>query len=179
MVPPFSRADKELIKLFKAKQKKYPNIKLTTFIKRWCGEQLGSGEHRTVYAMKGTENIVIKIENKPGVFANIKEYVNFNEHGHTDGLGEFLCPVIIISETGNILLMRRSRPIKSFKELPERIIKCLIDLKIENFGWLGDQLVCHDYSLLAIGQCITGPMPTKRARWWSLDRIRNRKAKRM
>ena len=133
-------------------------------IKTCCGEKIGSGSCRDVYAFKQYPEYVIKIERDPsgGDFANVCEWKNWVNHRQWNLIGEWLAPCIAINETGQVLVQRRVRPGRR-KDYPKYIPVLLTDLKLENFGWIGKKFVCCDYPMLIM------PEPKKKmkyAKWW-------------
>lgn len=110
------------------------------------GEFLGSGVGRSVYVHRPNDAMVVKIEQEGGSFQNIKEYETWQAAVGTP-LERWLAPCIYISLCGGVLIQARTRPLLQ-SELPEKIPTCLTDVKPENFGWLEDRVVAHDYGLL-------------------------------
>lgn len=116
------------------------------------GEPIGSGVYRSVFANQLNQKEVIKIEipsDKLGnVFCNVQEYILWSEIkglcGSLAWVKDWFAPVKWISPAGNILCMQRTceRPAK---KKPTKIPKFLWDVKEANFGWIGNNYVCHDY----------------------------------
>ena len=51
------------------------------------------------------------------------------------------------SDNGLIMMQRKTEEFsKKEKKLPKKIPNYFTDVKQSNFGWIGNQLVCHDYS---------------------------------
>ena len=93
------------------------------------------------------EKYVIKIEPR-NTNCNQVEYTLWEEiKGLTGDLAwvkDWFAPVKWISPNGRILLMQKTK--EDFnKEYPEKIPKFMWDVKPDNFGWIGKNLVCHDY----------------------------------
>jgi len=67
------------------------------------------------------------------------------------------------------------------KDYPPKVPLFFTDLKIENYGWIGDQFVCVDYGSVYFSTMIPvrrGKMMLfKRAKWWTVERLRNRTKK--
>lgn len=57
---------------------------------------------------------------------------------------EWFAPVKWISPNGRVLIMKKTVE-KPNKKRPERVPKFLWDVKWDNFGWIGNKFVCHDY----------------------------------
>lgn len=129
-----------------------------------CGELLGQGTHRDVYVLRQDPSYVVKIEREPGrgAFANAMEYRNWMDNKDWKFLASYLAPCILINETGQVMIQKRvSRDGKRRKDYPKRIPSVITDRKFKNFGWIGDQFVCCDYSFFRI---CTPKMD--RVNWW-------------
>jgi hypothetical protein len=112
-----------------------------------CGEKLGEGIHRTVYACKIRPDLVVKVENQEmRYFANVMEDKFWTDHRYYKKVADWLCPIEFLSPDGRLLLMRRVRPIHESDTLPDKLPIFLSDIKRENFGWLDGRLVCIDYA---------------------------------
>lgn len=121
-------------------------------VKSICGEKLSHGCYRDVYVLKSNPDYVIKIERDmtKAMFANVTEWRNYIENKDWEKFGHWLAPCEMINETGQIMIQRRverwvDNPKKRF---PGKIPSLFSDRKKNNFGWIGDQLVCFDYSWL-------------------------------
>lgn len=130
-----------------------------------CGQHIGSGLYRDVYVLKQDHRWVVKVERDmtTGVFANVTEWRNWIMNKEFTRVSKFLAPCVSINEYGNVLIQRRvRRVIDGDKRLfPARIPNWLTDTKINNFGWIGNQFVCCDYSFL-----VNCAFKMKRAKYW-------------
>ena len=112
------------------------------------GSKLGEGAHRVVFNYNLDSKYVIKAEVDDNV-CNTAEWLMWNEiSGLTGNLAwvkDWFAPVGWISPNGKLLTMRKTKPHVSGKERPKRIPSFLWDVKEDNFGWLGNKYVCHDY----------------------------------
>ena len=111
----------------------------------FLGEKLGEGIARKVYVFRPDPKLVVKIEHGSRSFQNVLEYEawNYLRTKHA----KWLAPCRSISPCGSMLLQWRAdslRESEKFKRLP----KFLVDIKRENFGMIGDQMVCFDYGTL-------------------------------
>jgi len=112
-----------------------------------CGDRIGQGVHRTVYACKIRPDLVVKVENQEmRYFANVMEDKFWTDHVHRKEVSKWLAPIEFLSPDGRLLLMKRVRPLHETDKLPDRLPGFLTDLKRENFGWLDGRLVCVDYA---------------------------------
>ncbi len=111
-----------------------------------CGEQIGSGSTRRVYALKHDPSLVIKIEHAARRFCNVTEYDVWKEVRRSEN-AKWFAPVVDIDIWGGALLMKRTQPITDdeffdeIKELPS----FMSDTHPQNFGRLDGRIVCHDY----------------------------------
>lgn len=132
--------------------------------KNICGDLIGQGCYRDVYVLKQNPDYVVKIERDPskGAFANVLEYRNWMDNKEWKTMAKFLAPCLLINETGQVLIQRRiSRDGKCKKDYPKEIPIFFTDLKYKNFGWIGDQFVCCDYSFFRLGD-----LKMSKAKWW-------------
>lgn len=116
------------------------------------GKKLGSGCYRAVYECNAypTSKYVIKIE--PGSSScNVVEAAVWNEvkwfTGEMEWVKKWFAPVEWISPNGKILCMHKTIQ-KPNKKKPDKVPTFLSDIKEENFGWIGNNYVCHDYGQL-------------------------------
>lgn len=128
-----------------------------------CGEQIGEGLHRDVYVLKQNSDYVVKVERDPSRtnFANVMEWRNYVDNKDWKKLSCWLAPCEMINETGQILIQQRVYHNRKRKDYPKYIPSIFTDLKLKNFGWIGDKFVCCDYPLFIISEC-----KMKYAKWW-------------
>lgn len=127
------------------------------------GDFLGNGVSRHVYTFGVDKSLVIKMEEEDN-FQNILEWNVWNHVKGTD-LAKWFAPVEYISPCGKVLLQKKTKPFRSDNQLPDRIPSFFTDTKLDNWGLLGRQAVCHDYGyhlLLERGM----KARTKKACWW-------------
>lgn len=105
------------------------------------GECLGGGAGRHVYECKLRDDLVIKVELPASSFQNIEEW-NVWGDVHKGKWAKWFAPCETISPCGTVLLQCKTTPIE---KLPKRLPDMFCDLKPENFGMIGDRIVCHDY----------------------------------
>lgn len=119
------------------------------FIDLFCGDYIGSGTTRSVYVFRYDPEWVIKIENENACGDNWTEWRIWGTVKHTtDGTKEWFAECSWISTNGKVLLQKRTKPLMSKpNKIPDKIPSWFTDLKEDNFGWIGNNLVCHDYSL--------------------------------
>jgi hypothetical protein len=126
---------------------KHPEI-VTDMFDLICGDYVGGGTFRDVYAYQLDDKFVVKIENPQAQGDNWAEWRLWHavKH-HTDGSAKMFAECTWISPGGRILLQRRTQPLHTKPKLiPEKIPAYFTDIKEANFGWIGNQLTCHDYS---------------------------------
>lgn len=112
-----------------------------------CGQELGDGIARTVYACPLRSDLVVKIETRGKSFQNVMEWELWQEVQHTKSLARWFAPCEFISSCGTVLAMRRTEPVPT-RMLPKRLPEMLTDLKPSNYGLLGGRVVCHDYGFI-------------------------------
>lgn len=123
-----------------------------------CGEKLGEGIHREVFACKLRPELVVKIERQEmRYFANVMENNFWAYHQSVKEIARWLAPCEFLSPDGRLSLMRRADPVPSKFKLPDKLPTFLTDLKRSNFGLLDGRLVCVDYAF-------TIPNPSMRLR---------------
>lgn len=130
-----------------------------------CGPLIGTGLYRDVYVLKQFPDYVVKIERNPskGMFENVMEWRNYIQHHSWKFLGPWLAQCVTINKTGEVLIQRRVNwEGKRRKDYPKYIPAFFTDLKLKNFGWVGDKFVCCDYAFLVLGV----PVKNKYAKWW-------------
>jgi hypothetical protein len=112
-----------------------------------CGQLLGAGIHRKVFACRIDLNLVVKVEipNDWRSFANVKEMEFWNEYRDMPKVAKWLAPCEFLSPDGRILLQKRAQPVEA-KDLPEKMPNFLTDFKVANFGRIDGQIVCVDYA---------------------------------
>lgn len=131
-----------------------------------CGKHLGEGMYRSVYEYKLDENYVIKLESI-GSNCNLTEYMMWNEIQHLSEdlawVKKWFAPVKWISPNGRVLVMKRTVQ-KYNKKRPDKVPSFMWDVKEDNFGWIGNNFVCHDYGQFY--NFIHYPKRMKKAKWY-------------
>lgn len=109
-----------------------------------CGEKISSGQFRDVFDYNMDPKFVVKIQKESGNFSNILEFELWNYVKGTP-YGKYFAPCSWISGNGRILLQRKTKPITKTRKAPDYIPSFFLDVKDENFGFIGTQFVAHDY----------------------------------
>lgn len=127
------------------------------------GTRIANGKYRTVYEHALDPTKIIKIEYgyedlkdhdcvMRNSFCNVQEFLLWKEiqyfKGSLEWVKDWFAPIEWISPSGHILCMEKTDP-KPIAERPEMIPAFLWDVKQDNFGWIGEKLVCHDYAHVA------------------------------
>lgn len=117
-----------------------------------CGNFIGEGFSRCVFDHATDINLVVKIATtSQGVRSNCSEFEIWDEvkglKGNLLWVKDWLAPVEYISENGNVLIMHKTFQ-KPNKKNPTEVPKFLLDVKENNFGWIGNKYVCHDYGFI-------------------------------
>ena len=125
----------------------------TDLITTLIGKKLGQGTYRAVYQHNWDKDWVIKIEPN-NTSSNISEYMLWDEiQGLINKLAwvkEWFALVLWMSPNGKILCMQKTsqEPKNRKLEIPDKVPAFLADVKLDNFGWIGNKFVCHDYGFL-------------------------------
>lgn len=135
--------------------------------KLMCGEKIGYGLYRDVYVLKQNPNYVVKIERdmSHGMFANVTEWRNYINNKEWGWFEKWLAPCEMISPTGQVMIQGRVEH-RQRKDYPKYVPAIFTDLKVKNFGFIGDRFVCCDYSFLPIFVAQVGKRSMKYAKWW-------------
>jgi hypothetical protein len=138
----------EIIRQISAK--KIKNV--SQFVRKFCGELIGAGVYRDVYILNLDDRFVVKIERdmSRSTFANVTEWRNYINNREWIRFSKYLAPCLLINETGQILIQRRATRIIDNPSLkfPDKIPSLFTDIKKANWGYIGKQPVCFDYSFL-------------------------------
>jgi hypothetical protein len=131
-------------------EKEFHGLSHAAIVRKFCGELLGNGFFRQVYVLRQNPNYVVKVV-QPGEmlsFPNVTEWMNYKDYQYT-ALQQFLAPCVMINDTGTVMIQQRANWAgKKKKDYPKRLPSELSDFKYENYGWIGEQFVCFDYSFL-------------------------------
>lgn len=122
----------------------------TDMVLSLCGSILGEGASRHTYVYNLDPKYVIKVETGNNGH-NMIEYLLWNEvmglTGPLSWVKDWFAPVKWISPNGKLLVMERTYE-KPEKERPKYVPDFFTDLKRDNFGWIGNKFVCHDYGFI-------------------------------
>ncbi len=112
-----------------------------------CGDKIGEGVHRTVFACRLRDDLVVKVETEPAFryFANVHEMKFWCDAD--DWAREWLAPCRYMSPDGRILLQDRCDPVPRDFAMPEKMPAFMTDLKRSNFGMMKGELFCVDYAM--------------------------------
>ena len=121
----------------------------TDLILMMLGRKLGSGTYRSVYEYNMNPKLVVKIEPN-STECNITEFLLWDEirelKGNLAWVKDWFAPVHYCSPNGKILIMEKT--VKKDKEKPKKVPHFMSDVKDNNFGWIGNKFVCHDYGFI-------------------------------
>lgn len=133
-----------------------------------CGELIGRGMSRQVFACHLRDDLVVKSETGHGNFQNVTEWQVWQAVRDTPMAIHF-APCHSISPCGAVLIQSRTRP-AGMDEFPRLMPAFLTDFKRTNYGVIvgkkGERkFVCHDYGLhLLLENGMT--KRTRLAYWW-------------
>jgi hypothetical protein len=122
----------------------------TDLILSMCGKKLGSGCYRTTYEYNLDPKYVIKVE-RENTDSNMVEHILWDEirglKGSLAWVKDWFAPVKWISPNGKVLVMQKTH-IKTLEPFPKKVPSFFMDVKADNFGWIGNKFVCHDYGFI-------------------------------
>ena len=110
----------------------------------FAGECLGNGCARTVYVCAQDEGRVVKIETPSQSFQNVEEWNTWCDLAALPVGKKWLAPCHYISPCGTVLIQSRTYPAQKSR-FPGKVPTFFTDTKYENWGLIGNKLVCHDY----------------------------------
>lgn len=125
-----------------------------------CGAYIGGGAYRQVFRSRFNAEEVIKVEMEGGDFANIHEWEVWQQVQRAPSLAKWFAPCKFISPAGSVMIQAKTSPC-SKKDLPKKVPGFITDLKVSNWGWYKDRVVCHDYGNILIG----ADKKLKKANW--------------
>lgn len=130
------------------------------------GEKIGRGLSREVFRYTPDKTCVIKVESDGDRFQNIIEWEVWRTVCDTP-LAKWFAPCVEISPNGIYLIQKRTEPIP-LSRYPKEVPALLGDLKKENFGYLNNRFVCHDYGTMHI-TAINASLNTRfrKTKWWT------------
>ncbi len=110
------------------------------------GTKIGDGMFRAVFECDLIPNTVIKVSNceTPANTIEFSVWQSVKSTPHA----KWFAPCLHLSPEGNFLIQRKCRPLTDKDKLPKNIPGFFTDIKRENWGFIGKQLVCHDYQFL-------------------------------
>jgi hypothetical protein len=125
----------------------------TDLILSLCGKKIGGGCYRSVYDYNLDDKYVIKIEPN-NTECNMVESMLWDEirglKGDLAWVKDWFAPVLWMSPNSKILVMEKTSEFPKNKKLerPREVPAFFTDLKKDNFGWIGNRFVCHDYGFI-------------------------------
>lgn len=122
---------------------KQDSFLLGDFTDFFCGDRIGEGCSRSVYEYRIDTRYVVKID-RTNLFNNVAEWDIWQSLKDSDH-GKYLAPCLSLSSCGRVMLQRRTHSIK-FSQLPDKIPAFFADTKLQNWGRIGKNIVCHDYA---------------------------------
>lgn len=131
----------------------------------FLGEMIGQGTTRDVYQFRLDKTCVVKHEPRGERFQNVLEWEIWNTVKDTK-FAKFFAPCVDISSNGLFLIQKKAEPLaKSF--LPSKVPVFFCDLKPENYGFIGKQIVATDYGTAHIEALnrLMKSMKFKKAEW--------------
>lgn len=109
-----------------------------------CGEYIASGSSRDVYECTTNKKWVVKIQKQKSNYENILEWTAWLSMRYSIW-EKWFAPCRYVSDNGRILIQDRVKPLTD-KTRPKEVPAFFTDLKDENFGTIGNQVVACDYA---------------------------------
>lgn len=132
------------------------------FLECFAGRLLARGTTRDVFVCKFDDAYVIKVQ-KPFETQNAVEVAIWDRVKDTPSVAKWFAPVAMRSSSMRVIVQRRTMPLL---RPPKLIPEFLTDRKVQNYGLLGKQVVCHDYGLLGMNMVAPGKFKMEPAEWW-------------
>jgi hypothetical protein len=138
-----------------------------------CGEQIGAGMSRIVFACPLNDNWVVKLETNDTaepVWQNVREYTVWKYvQAHWPCLEKWFAPIHTISGSGHWMIQHRTQPVgvEELKKRVPRVPAFFCDLKDANWGRIGKRYVCHDYGTASVMDGIGLTAKLRKANWWT------------
>lgn len=107
------------------------------------GAEIGIGQYRRVWSCELNDERVFKVETGDCDFSNVQEWDVWQRIKDTK-LARWFAPCYAIGPCGVWLLQHRTTALDPH-HLPKRVPAFFTDLKLSNWGRIGDRVVCHDY----------------------------------
>lgn len=109
------------------------------------GEMIGFGATRRVFDCKLSNKFVVKIQYVGG-FHNAIEFEVWEAVGPAYWWSRWFAECIFISNDGKLLIQEKVDMERAYSEYPKKIPRFFTDIKYDNYGFVGNQLKCVDYS---------------------------------
>lgn len=133
-----------------------------------CGKQLGSGISRTVFVYAPDSTRVVKIEHNQLRNQNASEY-SFWCGVQGTPLEKWFARVFLASEMNSFILQARTQPVTlaELRQKRPKVPVIMSDLKVGNWGRIGQRYVCHDYGTALVPEYgLRNGARLKKADWW-------------
>lgn len=137
---------------------------LSDFARLFCGDRLGEGIGREVYALATDPSKVVKVERGEGSFQNVIEWETWGDLKGTRH-AKHLAPCHWISPCGIVLIQTRVQPLTPEHE-KARLPSFLCDFKRTNYGVLNGRVVCCDYGTNLLLNHGAFASKLAKPRWW-------------
>lgn len=110
------------------------------------GDLIARGSTRYVFEHRFDKKKVIKIDLSDHN-GNVLEWDIWGRVKYVRAINKWFAPCHQISKCGRVLIMDRAVSLNGVEKLPAKIPAFFTDIKRDNFGYIGKQLVCVDYAL--------------------------------
>lgn len=134
------------------------------FLECFVGKLIARGTTREVFECKFDKSVVIKVQ-RAFQTQNAVEVATWKRVEDTPSVAKWFAPVLGYSSSMRVIVQRRTMPLL---KPPARIPEFLTDRKVQNYGMIGKQVVCHDYGLMDLGRIAPGNFKMEPAEWWDV-----------
>lgn len=141
---------------------KIVSIELCDFI---LGDYLGMGISRMVFDYALDKRYVVKIDCSDRNANVIEHNIWVEAIQYEKSLQKWFAPCHTLSRCGRVMLQRKCKQV-SFDKYPKKIPDFFVDRKYQNWGLLGDKVVCFDYAGTILSNL--GNYKLVNANWWSV-----------
>lgn len=118
----------------------------------FLGREIGEGVYRRVFANPSEpDTSVIKVEKNiyARMFSNVLEWNVWDELRDHPEASKWLAPCVGISRSGNVLVQKRTEPIRE-SEIPTEVPSFLWDAHGGNWGMFEGRPVVYDYAFTSL-----------------------------
>ncbi len=122
------------------------SIVSTEFFRAMLGDLIGEGRDRYVFQSITNKNEVIKFD-MSACNSNVLEWDCWLAVKNNPKISKWFAPVVKMSPCGRVLIMKKADMNRDREKYPKLLPDFFDDVKYNNFGYIGKQIVCVDYGI--------------------------------